>query len=88
MCETCDGPGNPTNHNCLNCISGYRHLNDEDVDEKNYYEDCTHYYYFDNSNVYHCTNDEVCPTDYILFIPEKRKCIDQCEKDNTYKHKY
>ena len=87
LCQTCEGPGDATNHNCLNCISGYRHLDDE-VNDKNCYEDCPDYYYFDNSNVYHCTSSEVCPSEYNLFIPEKRKCIDQCEKDNTYKHEY
>ena len=87
LCKTCEGSGDATNHKCLSCINGYRLLNDE-VYPKNCYEDCTDYFYFDNSNVYHCTNDEVCPINYNLFIPEKRKCIDQCEKDNTYKHEY
>ena len=87
MCETCDGPGTITNHNCLSCISDYRLLFDED-NPKNCYENCTYNYYFDNSNVYHCTYNEECPGGYSLKIPEKRKCINDCNNDNTYKHEY
>jgi len=46
------------------------------------------YYYFDDSNIYHCTENEACPTPYDKLIPQKKKCFDQCEKDNTYKFEY
>ena len=87
LCETCNGEGNEANHNCIKCISGYRHLNDFDNDH-NCYRNCPFYYYFDNSGVYHCTTSNECPIEYNLFIPEKRKCIDQCDKDNIYKYQY
>ena len=88
LCKSCNGVGTTTNHNCEECISNYRFLNDFDND-KNCYPDCgTYNYYFDESNVYHCTENEACPTPYDKLIPQKKKCIDQCEKDNTYKFEY
>ena len=87
LCSSCYGDGNSENHNCIECISGYRKLNDFENDN-NCYLACTHYYYYDDSNVYRCTDSEACPTPYEILIPEKRKCIDQCEKDNIYKYEY
>ena len=54
----------------------------------NCYVDCPHYYYWDQDNVYHCTENEECPTEYNFLILEKKKCIDHCEKDNIYKYEY
>ena len=35
-----------------------------------------------------CTNEPKCLEDNYMLIKEKRKCIDNCEKDNTYKYQY
>ena len=86
-CKFCNGPGNVDNHNCRECKDGYRLLNDFEND-MNCYVDCPHYYYWDQDNVYHCTENEECPTEYNFLILEKKKCIDHCEKDNIYKYEY
>ena len=52
------------------------------------YENCVYYYYFDDSNEYHCTDSNICPNDYNFLIQEKKKCIDQCEKDNIFKYEH
>ena len=36
---------------------------------------------------YHCTETEACPEGYKL-IESKKKCIDDCGKDDTYKYPY
>ena len=50
------------------------------------YEKCKYYYYFDESNKYHCTGSFVCPDEYNKLIAEKNKCIDKCENDDIYKY--
>ena len=47
-----------------------------------------YFYYYPTLNQYKCTSDFNCPTNYNFFIKEKLKCIDNCEKDNTYKYQY
>ena len=55
--------------------------------ETNCYIKCEYYYYFDESNQYKCTTQEICPNNYKL-IELKKKCIDKCENDNNYKYEY
>jgi len=87
LCKSCDGAGNEANHNCNQCIDGYIFLNDKEND-KNCYRECEHYYYYGESNVYKCTENKACPSPYNLLVPLKKKCIDQCEKDNIYIYEY
>ena len=86
-CQNCDKKGNETNNNCIECKEGYIFLNDS-LNIENCYEICQYYYYFDNSNKYHCTQDYKCPEEYNKLIPNKSKCIDNCEKDDIYKYEY
>ena len=86
-CKFCHGEGDATDHNCRQCKSGYRNLNDFDND-KNCYVNCPHYYYFYETNTYQCTTDATCPVPYNILITEKGKCIDQCSNDNIYKYEY
>ena len=85
-CEACSESGDENNHNCLTCKSGYI-FKELFLDDKNCYENCTFYYYFDSNNKYQCTLSDECPGEYIL-IKNKSKCIDKCTKDDIYKYEY
>jgi hypothetical protein len=80
-CETCSGEGTDDNNNCDKCISN---LVFADENDKNCYEICNNYYYYDASNNYHCTQKEECPKEQSKLISKKRKCIDECKKDDIY----
>ena len=84
-CKKCNEPGNDSNNKCIDCISGYEFkINENDY---NCYEKCIYYYYFDSDNKHHCTNYNNCPTNYKSII-SKRKCINDCSKDDYYKYEY
>ena len=85
-CETCSGSGDENNHNCLTCKSGYT-FDEFVLDDKNCYENCPFYYYFNSNNKYQCTLNDSCPRQYIL-IKNRSKCIDNCTKDDIYKYEY
>ena len=85
-CKSCFGEGNKTDNNCIECDNDYLFLNDS-LHEKNCYIKCEYYYYFDESNEYKCTEQEICPNNYKL-IESKKKCINKCENDNYYKYEY
>ena len=78
--------GNEINNNCKTCISGFEFLTHEH--KTNCYQKCNFYYYFDESNQYHCTGSRICPQKYNKLIQEKNKCIDKCQNDNTYVLEY
>ena len=69
----------------MNCKDNYASKN-EDLTHMNCYEICPHYYYFDESNYYHCT--EICPQGFDKLILGKKKCIDRCDNDDIYKFEY
>ena len=73
-CNYCNGEGTETNNNCKECISGYRLLEDNN-NIINCYENCQYYYYFDNSNGFHCTGSNACPVKYSKLIEDKGQCI-------------
>ena len=85
-CKSCFGEGNEIYNNCTECNNGYLFLNDS-LYETNCYNKCEYYYYFNESNKYKCTSQEICPNNYKLIIA-KKKCIDNCENDNNYKYEY
>ena len=88
-CDYCYGEGYEINHNCIKCIPGFIFLNDNNIiDEKNCYEKCQYYYYFNESNNYMCTENYICPEKYNKLIIEKNKCIDECYNDNIYKYEF
>ena len=82
-CKYCYGRGDKKNNNCKVCISGYKFINDIESNENNCYEICKNYYYFDSNNNYHCKDE--CPNKYNKIILQKKRCIDDCKKDNKYK---
>ena len=86
-CKKCIGEGSSTNNNCEECKSNYS-FKDDIEDDNNCYEICDYYYYFNESNNYHCTQNEECPTERNKLILEKNKCIDECKNDNIYKYEY
>ena len=86
-CKTCNEQGNEMNHKCQTCKENFTFLNEFEKD-KNCYPICQYNYYFDEDDKHHCTINENCPADYGILISQKKKCIDQCEKDNIYKYDY
>ena len=83
-CSKCSKAGDENNNNCEECKSGYSFNNIT----KNCEEKCNYYYYFDNKNKYHCTDGNNCPSNYNKLIEKKKRCIDDCNKDDTYKYEY
>jgi len=81
-CKTCSGEGNENEHNCTECISNFRFINDNDK-KTNCYEKCDKYYYFDLDNKYHCTS--ICPEGQNKLIIDKNKCINECFNDDSYR---
>ena len=86
-CKNCYGLGNETNNNCTECVSNYTFLNDTSI-KGNCYKPCDYYYYFDENDIYHCTENESCPEPFDKFIEYKNKCIDDCNKDDTFIYEY
>ena len=82
-CKSCNKGGDETNHNCIQCADGYIFLTE--LNYKNCYIKCNYYYYFDQSNAYYC--NQTCPINYNKII-EKKKCINDCKKDDTFKYEY
>ena len=86
-CKICEQSGDETTNNCLECKDGLIFLN-EFTSKVNCYNECPHYYYFNELNQYLCTENEVCPENFNKFIPVYKKCIDECKKDRIYKYDY
>ena len=86
-CKNCSEGGNKINNNCLECIDNYTFIKDP-LNNLNCYQLCNYYYYFDASNNYHCSENEICPGAFDKLIPEKKKCIDECRKDDTFKYEF
>ena len=84
-CKFCYGQGNKTINNCIECESNLVLLNESFI-STNCYNKCKTYYYFDESNEYHCA--ETCTGKYYKLIREKSKCIEDCNKDDLYKYEY
>ena len=87
LCASCSKGGDIFDHNCDECKSNYIFLNETDKNG-NCYKKCDNYYYFDKNNQYLCTDEKECPPSRRLLIKEKRKCIDECYNDDTYKYEY
>ena len=85
-CNSCNGEGNNENHNCIDCKSNYKILTEINK-PNNCYIECPFFYYFD-SGVYKCTDENSCPSNYNKLISEMNKCIDSCESDDTYQYEY
>ena len=86
-CHSCSKGGDEFGQNCDECLSDYILLN-EAGKNGNCYKKCDNYYYFDQFNEYKCTDIERCPPSHSKLIAEKRKCINECINDDTYKYEY
>ena len=84
-CKSCTEKGDIKYNNCLECALNYQTKNDSPID-RNCYEICENYYYYDNEKIHHCVNE--CPDIFNKLIEEKKKCVDDCSKDDTYKYKF
>ena len=85
-CKTCTSAGDPINHNCITCDE--EHLFIPGKTEHNCITECKYYYYFTYLSQYKCTIYPQCPEEAKLFIKSKKKCLDDCLKDNDFKYQY
>ena len=46
------------------------------------------YYYFDSSNIYHCTLNNSCVDSHKYLINNTKQCIEKCSRDIIYKYEY
>ena len=86
-CKTCNYGGNEAENNCTSCEKGYI-LEPDTPNSQQCVISCDYYYYYSKYYEYKCTAGPKCPDDFNLLIQEKRKCIDNCQKDNIYKYQY
>ena len=82
-CKSCSAIGDENDHKCNICKDGFSKL----INNNNCYENCEHYYYFDDRGKYKCLNEDKCPEDYKL-INTKKKCIKYCKDDNIFNFKF
>ena len=87
-CETCTMKGDNINHNCETCKIKYSLGFNNSNNKLNCYENCSYYYYFDNSTNYHCTNDFICPDEYSKLQPIRRECIKNCSDEELTKMEF
>jgi len=87
-CKSCNQSGNDTYNNCNNCTTNYKFLDDPLSTKNNCYENCVYYYYFEEDKKYTCTTSDSCPSKYSKLIETKRKCIDNCQRDDEYMYEY
>ena len=85
-CKKCLIGGDPDSHNCLECISGYMFRPGNN--EKNNCVAYSDYYYISAYGQYKPLNVLQCPEEAKYLIKEKKMCIDDCRKDDTYKYLY
>ena len=87
-CKSCNEGGDETKNNCIECKDGYIFLNESFIDSSNCFNECPHYYYFNEYGNYSCTDTKVCHENFNRLIPEKKKCIDERQNDNYYRFEY
>ena len=85
-CKTCNFGGDGNQNNCTSCKNN-QILKPDIPNSSNCVSKCDYFYYY-KGDQYKCTTSEICPEDFGLEILEKRKCIDECSKDNEYKFQY
>ena len=86
-CKTCNDSGNESFHNCLTCHPDYEMIENLNGD-KNCYQKCNNYFYFDNEGNYICLDVNECPDNFNKLIFEKNQCIDQCNKHFYYNYEF
>ena len=86
-CKTCEISGDPANHNCLTCDADHIQI-PNNYPLNNCITECKYYYYYTYFGQYKCTDYPKCPDIAKFFIKDKKKCIDDCLKDNDFKFQY
>ena len=85
-CATCEYGGNERNNNCSSCENGF--IPQPEINNtKNCVINCPFYYYVFYGR-YECTYSFQCPNNSNFLVKTKRKCINNCQKDNNYKYQY
>ena len=91
-CRKCAGNGDRYSHNCKNCTDessfGIPIKNTHDPILYNCYPNCTYYYYFNDSQEYHCTTSNECPPDFSNLINGTRECIKNCTETEDTKYEF
>ena len=88
-CKKCSKGGDSYNHNCDECRDEYTFLDDVFAINNSCYLKCSNYYYFSvglSEFSYQCC--DICPDEYNKIIEPKKRCIDDCKKDNKYIYEY
>ena len=88
-CLTCEKSGNSSHHFCNVCDSNYG-LALIKGEYYNCYPNCSYYFYFNKTkqDEFTCTTSFDCPSDYKLFVPEIKQCVQYCKDTNNYKYEY
>ena len=86
-CATCEYGGDGNEHNCTSCENNYV-FNPDFKDSKNCVQKCKYFYYYNKYGEYKCTPKYQCPEEYNIFIKEKKKCTNDCRKEDIYKFYY
>ena len=73
-CKICYISGNNVTHNCIKCNDNYP-IGIKNDNSLNCYENCSYYYYVDNENNFHCTQDSSCPKEYSKLNKNKMECV-------------
>ena len=84
-CGSCQFGGDGFQNNCTSCAMDYT---DDPEMEGNCVVLCKNFYYYTLYNQYKCSSSPQCPEEKNLLIRKRRKCIDSCLKDGTYKYQY
>ena len=56
--------GDDTDSKCIECKEGFLFINESIVPSQNCFKKCEHYFYFNESNIYKCTELNICPIKY------------------------
>ena len=84
-CQTCETGGNAYNHNCTTCALGYMKFDRNGDCQKR----CSYaYYYTYPFEYYECTSTNSCPEEAPYFVPDKRKCVRNCQDEIPYIWEY
>ena len=77
-CKYCSDIGDIYDHKCTACSNKYT------LNATNCYEICDYFYYFDSHKIYHCTENNNCPSDVPNKIVEKKTCVTNCANEEKY----
>ena len=85
-CSTCEYGGNRNENNCTSCENNF--IFTPDLNTTNCVMKCKYFYFYQKNKKYICTKNNTCPNLYNKLIKDKKKCTDDCKKENIYKYYY